>query len=87
MILFGINFNLIYLVFLGKLKDALKSEEFRWYIFIILGSAILISFNIIHLYNGSFIESFRYAIFQVGSIITTTGFATTDFTLWLSSLK
>lgn len=82
MILFGINFNLIYLAFLGKIKDALKSEELHWYMTMIFGAAILITFNIAHLYDGSIITAFRYAIFQVGSIITTTGFATADFALW-----
>lgn len=79
MILFGINFNLIYFIAIKKFKAAFKSEELRWYIIIILSCAIAILFNILPLYQSIF-EAFRYAIFQVASIITTTGFVTAD--LW-----
>lgn len=81
MILFGINFNLIYFVTIKKFKAAFKSEELRWYLIIIFASAIAISFNILPLYHSIF-EAFRYAIFQVGSIITTTGYVTADYGQW-----
>ena len=81
MILFGINFNLIYFIAIKKFKAAFKSEELRWYIIIILSCAIAISFNILPLYHSIF-EAFRYAIFQVASIITTTGFVTADYGQW-----
>lgn len=81
MILFGINFNLIYFVAIKKFKAAFKSEELRWYLIIIFASAIAISFNILPLYHSIF-EAFRYAIFQVGSIITTTGYVTADYGQW-----
>lgn len=81
MILFGINFNLIYFVVIKKFKAAFKSEELRWYLIIIFASAIAISFNILPLYHSIF-EAFRYAIFQVGSIITTTGYVTADYGQW-----
>ena len=76
MILFGINFNLFYLILLGHVKDALKSEELRWYLSIVGLSTLIISLNIMKTFKA---QSFRYAFFQVASIITTTGFATTDY--------
>jgi len=81
MILFGINFNLIYFIIVGKVATALRSEELRWYLTIIAVAAIVITFNISHLYP-SLLNAFRYAIFQVASIITTTGFVTADYTTW-----
>ena len=79
MLLFGINFNLFYLILLGNIKDALKSEELRWYLSIVGASTLIISLNIMKTFKG---QSFRYAFFQVSSIITTTGFASTDFDMW-----
>ena len=81
MILFGINFNLFYFILSGNILRALKSEELRWYLLIILGAILLITANIMPLYGG-FFHTLRYAAFQVASIITTTGFSTTDFNLW-----
>ena len=78
MLLFGINFNIFYLILLGNIKDALKSEELRWYLGIVGASTLIISLNIMNTFKG---QSFRYAFFQVASIITTTGFATTDFNI------
>ncbi len=81
MILFGINFNMIYFIVIGKAKVAFKSEEVRWYLLIIAFATLGITLNIVHLYP-SVLTAFRYAVFQVGSIITTTGYATTDFNQW-----
>ncbi len=81
MTLFGINFTLFYLLLTGNILQALKSEELRWYLGIIAGAALIVTLNIIPQYRG-FGEAFRYAIFQVCSIITTTGFVTADFTQW-----
>jgi trk system potassium uptake protein len=81
MIIFGINFNIFYLIVLGNVKEALKSEELRWYLGIIAAFIILITINIMPSYKN-ILEAFRYASFQVGSIITTTGFITADFSLW-----
>lgn len=81
MFLSGINFSLFYLILIGQVKQAAKSEELRWYTLIILGSIVAIALNIMSLY-GSFTEALRYAGFQVVSITTSTGFATADFTLW-----
>ena len=81
MLLFGINFTLFYLILTGHALQAIKSEELRWYAGIVGVATIVITFNIMPQYEG-FWESFRYAFFQVGSIITTTGFITADFAKW-----
>lgn len=81
MILFGINFNLIYFFLIGKIAPVLKSEELRGYLGIIAVSTILITINISTQYS-SYLTAFRYAVFQVASIITTTGFTTTNYGLW-----
>lgn len=81
MILFGINFNLIYFIVIGKVASALRSEELKWYLIIIATATLIITFNISHLYP-SLLSAFRYAVFQVGSIITTTGYATADYCTW-----
>ncbi|MCI8816933.1 MAG: TrkH family potassium uptake protein [Angelakisella sp.] len=81
MVLFGVNFNIYYLLLLGKPKSILKSEELRWYLGIIAGSTLLIAWNILPRMGGM-LQSLRYAFFQVASVITTTGFATADFNLW-----
>lgn len=81
MILFGINFNIYYLLLLKKVKDVFKNEEIRTYLGVILTATILITINIVKTY-GSLFKAFRYAVFQVASIITTTGFVTADFNLW-----
>ena len=81
MILFGINFNVYFLLLSKKWKQALKNEEVRWYLAIILGAILLIGWNIRGVY-GSMGKAIQQAAFQVASIITTTGFATVDFNLW-----
>jgi len=81
MILFGINFNMIYFVIIGKAMVAFKSEEVRWYLLIISTATIAITLNIMNLYPSIF-TAFRYAIFQVASIITTTGYVTADYGQW-----
>ena len=86
MLLFGVNFSCYYLILLRQFRGVFKDEELRLYIGIVLGSILLIAWNIRSLY-GSVEETFRHAAFQVGSIITTTGYATTDFDLWPSFSK
>lgn len=81
MILCGVNFNLYYLFLVRKPKEALKSEELRLYIGIILVSAVLVTIDIKGDF-GSIFEAFHHAIFQVASIMTTTGFITLDFGRW-----
>ncbi len=81
MVLFGVNFNIYYLLLMGKVKSILRSEELRWYLGIIAGSTLLIAWNILP-EMGGMLRSLRFSFFQVASIITTTGFATADFNLW-----
>lgn len=81
MILFGINFNMYYLLLLKKVKAVFKNEEVRAYLGIIATATIVIMFNILHIYETP-LKAFRYAVFQVSAIITTTGFATANFDLW-----
>ena len=86
MILFGVNFSCYYLLLLRQWKNVFRDEELRLYIGIILGAIVLIVLDL-RGYYGSLGETVRHAAFQVGSIITTTGFATTDFDLWPSFSK
>ena len=86
MILFGVNFSCYYLILIKQFKSVFKDEELRTYLGIILVSIGLIVWNLGDFY-GSFEETLRHAAFQVGSIITTTGYATTDFDLWPSFSK
>lgn len=82
MIAFGVNFTFYYLLIIGRRwKDAFKMSEIRAYFLIILLAVIAVSIDIRGMF-GSASEAVRHAAFQVGSIITTTGFATTDFNQW-----
>lgn len=81
MLLFGVNFNLYYLVIMKQFKRAIKSEELWTYVGIVVISTGIIALNIMPLVS-SFGEALRQAGFQVSSIITTTGFGTADFGTW-----
>ena len=81
MLLFGINFNLFYLLLIRRFRSALQSTELWTYLGIVLVSTGLITTNVLPRYAG-FGEALRHSAFQVSSIITTTGYATTDFDLW-----
>lgn len=81
MLLFGVNFNLYYLILIKKAKTALKSSELRCYLIIVAVSSALIAFNIRTLYP-TVSETVRHAFFQVSSIMTTTGFSSVDFNRW-----
>ncbi len=83
MLLFGVNFSCYYLLTLRQIKNVLKDEELRLYVLIVLGSIGLVVWNLGDFYP-TLEETVRHAAFQVSSIITTTGFATTDFDLWPS---
>jgi len=86
MILFGVNFSCYYLLLIKEWKNVFKDEELRLYFGIILCSIALIVCNTWGIYD-TLEETIRHAAFQVGSIITTTGYATTDFDLWPSFSK
>lgn len=82
MVLSGVNFSIYYSLFKRKWKEVIKDEELRLYLIIILIAVISIAIN---LYGNSYNSlglAFRDSFFQVGSIITTTGYATADFDLW-----
>lgn len=86
MLLFGVNFACYYMLFIRQFKNVLKDEELRFYIGVVAGSIALITWNVRGMYD-SLSETLRYVAFQVASIVTTTGFATTDFDLWPSFSK
>ena len=86
MFLFGVNFSCYYLLLIGQVRSVLKDEELRAYFGIAFVSIALIAWNIRSLY-GTLGETLRHAAFQVSSIMTTSGFATTDFDLWPSFSK
>ncbi len=86
MLLFGINFNLYYLILIKQFRSVVKSTELWTYLAIVLFSGAVITINILPLYSG-FGEAVKHAFFQVASIITTTGYSTADFNLWPSASK
>lgn len=81
MMLFGINFNVYYLLLARDFKQIFKNEELRAYLITIAASVVIIAINT-HSMFSSWFEAFHHSFFQVSSIITTTGYATTDFNLW-----
>lgn len=81
MLIFGVNFNLYYLVLTKKIRSAIKSEELWTYVGMVLVSSAVIAVDIYSAF-GSIGDSVRHSAFQVASIISTTGYATTDFNYW-----
>ncbi len=81
MLLFGINFNIYFLILVRQIKSVFKSTELWCYLSIIGVATVSIAINIYSLI-GNFADTIRHAFFQVASIITTTGYATYDFTEW-----
>lgn len=81
MLLCGVNFSCYYLLLLRQVKSVLRDEELRLYLGAVLGSVLLIVWNLRGFYD-TLGETVRHAAFQVVTIITTTGFATTDYELW-----
>ena len=87
MLLFGCNFALYYLILIGNARSVLKSEELRTYFFIIVLAVTVIFLGLIgsvgdfaQVYTGE--EAFRHAYFQTASLLTTTGYTTTDYCAW-----
>ncbi len=83
MLLYGVNFSCYYLLLLGHVRSVLRDEELRLYLGLFAGGTLLIIWNLRGFY-GTLGETVRHAAFQVASVLTTTGFATTDFDLWPS---
>lgn len=81
MMLFGVNFNIYYIMLLGNIKSFWKNEENRWYMIIIAASTLFIAVNILSVF-GNFAHSLMQSFFHVTSVITTTGFGIADYTLW-----
>ena len=81
MILFGVNFGAYFLLLGNNKKDAFKLEEVHWYLTIIAGAVAIITINTKDMFHNLF-TAFHHALFQVASVITTTGYSTTDFDLW-----
>ena len=86
MLLFGVNFTCYYMLLLKQVKSVLKDEELRLYLGVVFGSIVLIVLNL-RGYYATVGETVHHAAFQVVSVVTTTGFATTDFDLWPSFSK
>ncbi len=81
MLLCGVNFSCYYLLLVKQFKSVFKDEELRLYLGVVLGSILLIVWNLRGFY-ATLGETVRHAAFQVVTIMTTTGFATTDYELW-----
>lgn len=86
MLLFGVNFSCYYMLTIRQVKNVFRDEELRFYLGVVVGSILLIAWNVRGFYTTAG-ETLRHAAFQVASIVTTTGFATTDFDLWPSFSK
>lgn len=86
MFIFGVNFNIYYLLILRKFKSILKSTELKFYLGVIISCIILICINVRPLFS-SVGEALRHTAFQIATAMSTTGYATTDFNLWPSFSK
>ena len=86
MVLFGIDFSIYYLILMRKFTAVLKSEEVRTYLLIIFASIAVITLNVSNMFS-SVSEALRHTSFQVASIISSTGYMTSDFNLWPSLSK
>ena len=86
MLLFGVNFSCYYLLLMRQIRNVFRDEELRLYLGLVAAAILLITWDLRGLYD-TVGETVRQAAFQVSSIISTTGFATTDFDLWPSFSK
>ena len=80
-LLFSLNFALYFLLLTRRWREALRSDELRFFLLVVVLATLLITADISHLYESVW-QGLRYAVFQVASIISTTGFATADYVLW-----
>lgn len=83
MLIFGINFTMFYLILIGNLKSIFKNEEVKTYLIMVAVSVIIITLNI-YTTCKNLEEAFRLSLFQVSSIVSTTGYSTTNFVNWPS---
>ncbi|MDR1437120.1 MAG: TrkH family potassium uptake protein [Candidatus Symbiothrix sp.] len=82
MITGALNFSLLYFLINGSFRKFFKDEELRWFLLIILIAALIVGSDLVLHENYGLLASFRSSLFQVISVITTTGFSTADFSLW-----
>ncbi|MFW5793703.1 MAG: TrkH family potassium uptake protein [Bacteroidota bacterium] len=82
MIFAGVSFSLHYYILKGNFSKVLENEEFRFYILLILGITAVFTVSILIFEQAGFEKSFRDSLFQVVSILTTTGFNTVDYLAW-----
>lgn len=82
MTLFGLNFTFYFLIIARKFKQIFHLEEIWWYLGIMLGSTLIITFNISKIYDNDFFAAFHDSFFQVSSLMTSTGFSNTNYDLW-----
>ncbi len=87
LILFGCNFGIYYLLLIGKIRDVLRSEELRVYLSMVVAAVMFVFISLVgrfdaigQLYTTE--EAFRHSLFQVASLITTTGYTTSDYDMW-----
>ena len=81
MLLFSVNFALYFLLLCGKVKQAFRSDELRFFLAMVFITITMISINIRNLYP-TLGEAIRHAAFQVATVVSTTGYASTDFDQW-----
>ncbi|MDO5572388.1 MAG: TrkH family potassium uptake protein [bacterium] len=86
MAVFGVNFGVYFLIVQKKFKQAVKAEEVRYYLCVLITATLIIAVNIKDMFS-SFGEALHHSAFQVSSIMTTTGYSTVDFDLWPSEAK
>jgi len=86
MFLAGTNFTLSYFAMHGKFRKIWSNEEFKWYLGFIAGFTLLVTAGLILMRGGNLEASFRDSLFQVVSILTTTGYATSDYLTWTPAL-
>ena len=81
MFLFGINFNMYFLLLCGKFRDVFKNSELRVYLAVVFGGMVVIALNIMKIYGG-FFPALRQSSFHVATLMSTTGYGTADFDTW-----
>lgn len=87
LILYGVNFSLYYLLLVGRLRDVLRSEEFKSYFLIFVLAVFFVFLSLVGRFEAfpqgyTTEEAFRHSLFQVASLMTTAGFTTTDYNVW-----
>ncbi len=87
MVVFGINFALYFKIVTGGWRESLMNEELRWFLGIYAGVVLLMTFKLQPVYEGSFFTALRYSSFQAASLMSTTGYATADFSIWPAAAK